>query len=348
MYLGRRAATIENAHLRVTVVEGGGHIAEIADKRAGVNPLWTPPWPSIEPSSYDAAVHPHYGGGVESRLLSGILGHNICLDVFGGPSPEEASAGLDVHGEGPVVAYAIRHSGDGLVMRAELPLAQLRFERAIDLHDRAVRIRESIENVAAHDRPIAWTQHVTIGPPFLEKGSTEFRASATRSQVADGQFGDHDYLHAGAVFDWPHAPGAAGGVSDMQRFTGAAASSGYTTHLMDPSREHAFFVAFSPRHQLAFGYVWRRRDFPWMGLWEENLSRQGPPWNGRTTTRGMEFGVSPFAETRRQMIDRGRLFDTPGFRWAPAKSRIEVEYWAVLEPATRIPAELRWPEKLYV
>jgi hypothetical protein len=48
---GRRAATIENAHVRVTVLEEGGHIAEICDKRTGVNPLWLPPWPSIEPST---------------------------------------------------------------------------------------------------------------------------------------------------------------------------------------------------------------------------------------------------------------------------------------------------------
>jgi hypothetical protein len=348
MYRDRRAVSIENAHLRVTVVEGGGHIAEIADKRTNLNPLWTPPWPSIEPLSYDAARHPEYGGGVESRLLAGILGHNICLDVFGGPSPEEAAAGLDVHGEGPIVTYAIAGGGSALEMRAELPLAQLRFERTIALHDRAVRIRETIENIAAHDRPIAWTQHATLGPPFLEKGVTEFRASATRSQAGEGRFGDDDYLVAGAVFDWPHAPRSAGGVADLRRFNDAPASSAYTTHLMDPSREDAYFVAFSPRLQLAFGYVWRRADFPWMGIWEENLSRQGPPWHGKVLTRGMEFGVSPFAETRRQMIDRGRLFDTPGFRWAPAKSRIEAEYWAILEPAREIPTELRWPEKLHM
>ena len=253
MYRNRRASSIENTHLRVTVVEGGGHITEIADKRSGVNPLWTPPWPSIEPSSYDAARHRAYGGGVESRLLSGILGHNICLDVFGGPSPEEAAAGLDVHGEGPVVPHAIDRTGDALVIRADLPLAQLRFERTITLHDRAVRIRESIENVAAHDRPIAWTQHVTLGPPFLEKGATEFSVSATRSQVVETAFGADDYLQTGAFFDWPVAPTAGGGTSDLRRFTGAPKSSAYTAHLMDPSREHAFFCAFSPRDQLAFG-----------------------------------------------------------------------------------------------
>ncbi len=36
---------------RVTVLEEGGHIAEIFDKRSGVNPLWTPP------VGVDRAVH---------------------------------------------------------------------------------------------------------------------------------------------------------------------------------------------------------------------------------------------------------------------------------------------------
>ena len=35
-YRGRRAATIENGQLRVTVLREGGHIAEIFDKEAGV------------------------------------------------------------------------------------------------------------------------------------------------------------------------------------------------------------------------------------------------------------------------------------------------------------------------
>src|SRR5580692_7884388 len=104
-FRGRRATSFENSHLRVTVLHEGGHIAEIFDKQTGVNPLWTPPWPSIEPSTYDLQKHPEYGADAESKLLSGIMGHNLCLDIFGGPSPEEAAAGLTVHGEAPVAAY---------------------------------------------------------------------------------------------------------------------------------------------------------------------------------------------------------------------------------------------------
>jgi hypothetical protein len=342
-YRGRRAASIENERLRVTVLVEGGHIAEVFDKQAGVNPLWTPPWPSLEPSRFEPAHGAVYGTGVEARLLAGLMGHNLCLDIFGGPSAEEAAAGLPVHGEASLVTYDVDVRGAELVARANLPLAGLDLERRIDLHDRGVRIRETVHNHGGIDRPIGWTQHVTLGPPFLERGSTGFSASATRSRVFEGAFGTADYLEPAADFDWPLAPRRGGGAADLRRFTDADASGAYTAHLMDAGRDQAFFVAFSPRYRLAFGYVWHRADFPWMGIWEENHSRAQPPWNGGTLTRGMEFGASPFPETRREMIERGRLFGEPTFRWIPAGSRVSVEYWCVSQAAEAIPETLEWP-----
>ena len=106
-YRNRRAHSIENEHLRIVVTVEGGHLAVIEDKASGINPLWSPPWPTIEPSTYDPARHPEYGLDAESRLLSGILGHNLCLDLFGGPSPEEAAAGITVHAEASVLPYEI-------------------------------------------------------------------------------------------------------------------------------------------------------------------------------------------------------------------------------------------------
>lgn len=340
---GRRAASIENDALRLTVVEGGGHIAEVFDKRAGVSPLWLPPWPSIEPGAFDPRRDTTYGAGSEARLLAGILGHNLCLDIFGGPSAEEEAAGIHPHGEASIATYDIDAGESRLTMGATLEEAGLRVQRHIDLDGRAVRIQESVENLTATDRPVAWTQHVTLGPPFLERGTTQFRASATRSKVFETAFGGDDYLTPAAEFAWPQAPRHDGDTADLSIFTSAPVSGGYTTHLMDPDAPHAWFVAFAPALRLAFGYVWQRTDFPWMGIWEENHSRAAPPWNSRTLTRGMEFGVSPFPETRRQMLERGRLFDTPTFRWIPAKTRVEVEYWIVTAEVSTVPERLDWP-----
>ena len=207
-----------------------------------------------------------------------------------------------------------------------------------------MRIRECVENLTAFDRPIGWTQHVTLGPRFLEKGVTQFRASATRSKVLESEFGAADTLCAAAEFDWPAAPRRDGGVEDLRVLTGAASSCAFTTHLMDPAREYAYFAAFAPAARLVFGYVWKQADFPWLGIWEENYSRTHAPWNGKTLARGMEFGVSPMPESRRQMVDRGKLFGVPAYRWLPTKARLEVEYGAVMARADVIPETLEMPQ----
>ncbi len=331
-YRNRRAFQIENDAVRLTVLEEGGHIAEMLDKASGVNPLWTPPWPSIEPSAYEQGSYPEYGDNAESKLLAGIMGHNLCMDIFGGPSADEAEAGLTVHGEASVVRYVIEGGDCDMSATAELVQADLRFERRLSLAGREMRFVERVENLSACDRPIAWTQHVTLGPPFLEKGLTEFEASATRSMTFPGEFGD--VFPEGVVFDWPHAPRHGGGTVDLRKYTDAPSSAGFSTHLMDPSRERASFRAFSPRHSLAFGYEWNRADFPWLGIWDENHSRKGPPWNGNTLARGMEFGASPFPEPRRRMIERNGLFGERGYRWIPARSRVSVEYRAFFEQSS--------------
>jgi hypothetical protein len=336
LYRGRKSVSIENSRLRVTALREGGHIAEILDKQTGVNPLWTPPWPSIEPSAYDPAVH-DYGAAPEAKLLAGIMGHSLCLDLFGGPSAEEAAAGITPHGEAAVALYEIEQAATRMTMRASLPLAQLRFERVIELQGRTVRIREVVDNLSASDRPIAWTQHVSLGPPFLEKGATQFRMSATRSKVFETEFGSAGYLRAGAEFYWPMAPKSSEDCVDLRVANHFAASSAYTAHLMDPVRDDAFFLAFAPQYRLAFGYVWRRSDFPWLGVWEENCSRTYAPWNGRTLARGMEFGVSPMPESRLRMIERHRLFGVPTYRWLGAGSRIELEYVALTWSARSVP-----------
>ena len=339
-YRGRGAATIENGALRVTVLEEGGHIAEITDLDSGVNPLWTPHWPSMEPSRYDPARDAVYGGGADGSLLAGIMGHNLCLDIFGGPSSEEAAAGMPVHGETSAARFDIDSANGVLSMETLLPSAQLRVSRRVALENRVVRIHERVENLSAADRPIGWTQHVTMGPPFLVKGATEFSLTADRSLVYPGTFGPADYLHPGAEFRWPRAPRADGGMADLRVFTAAQSSSAYTAHRMNRASDRASFIAYSPAARLAFGYAWRRKDFPWVGLWEENHARTGAPWSGQTLTCGVEFGVSPIPESRREMIERGPLFDTPTFRWIPARTAVEVEYYAVLRPAAAKPETL--------
>ncbi|MGA2435237.1 MAG: hypothetical protein ABSG25_08125 [Bryobacteraceae bacterium] len=337
IYRNRRAVRIESGALRVTVLIEGGHIAEILHKPSGVNPLWTPPWPSIEPSSYSRERHPEYGADAESKLLAGVIGHNLALDSFGSPSPEEAAAGLTVHGEASVAAWEIEAADGGLIAKAVLPAARLAVERELSfLADNVVSITETVENLAIVDRPVAWAEHVSLGPPFLERGVTEFYVPATRSKTLEADYEDN-YVEPGVEFDWPFAPRKGGGTADLRVFNGAPVSAAFTTHLMDPARERAFFGAHSPTFGLALLYSWQRTDFPWLGIWEENHARKTPPWNGTTLVRGMEISASPFPEPRRKMIARNGMFGEPGYRWIPAKSRVSVAYTVFLGNADSTP-----------
>src|SRR3954454_5037381 len=322
------AIQIENDQLRVTVTSQGGHIAEVLHKPTGVNPLWVPPWPTIDLASYSPERHPEYGQDADSKLLAGILGHNLCLDLFGPPSPEEAAAGLVVHGEAGLVQYDIASEGDRLTAWATLPVAQLAFTRQMRLAGSKIFIRETVENLSILDRPIAWTQHVTLGPPFVESGKTQLRTRVVQSHRMGG--GD---------FDWPWLPVDHVDKRDLRVYT-SPQSGGYTAHLLDQAQESAWFCTYSPRSQPAFGYVWRRTDFPWLGIWEENRSRSNPPWNNRTMTWAMEFGVSPLPESRREMINRNTFFDTPCFRWIPAKAKLAVDYYCAIGKASAIPEML--------
>ncbi|MBV9268722.1 MAG: hypothetical protein JO061_21315 [Acidobacteriaceae bacterium] len=344
-YLNRSAAQIENDRIRVTVTTEGGHIAELLHKQTGVNPLWVPPWPSIEPSSFDPARHPEYGGHAEAQLLSGILGHNVCLDLFGAPSSEEAAAGIPVHGEAPVAHYEISGDHNTIEMQTVLPKAQLRFERRIYLSadSTLLRISESIENLSATDRPIGWTEHVTIGPPFLEPGLTQFRVSASHSKVMDASFNDGQGLfEPNAEFEWPFCPLKNGAKADLRIFPADRPSGGFTAHLMDPRAENAWFAAWSPTTRVLLAYMWKRSDFPWLARWEENHLRTQPPWNGNGLACGMEFGASPFVESRRDMVNRGTLFGTPTFRWIPAQTSVRVEYCACITTRDAVPERAKW------
>ena len=343
----RPTVSLDNGRLELTVLPGGGHIASVRLTPDGVNPLWDPPWETIDPSRHDVTRHAEYGDDVDAQLLAGIVGHNLCFDLFGVPSPGEAAVGLGVHGEASVADWEVAADGLEMACKADLPLSGMAFERRLRTTPGSsiVVISETAHNRTGVDRPVGWTQHVTLGPPFLEKGKTQFRASAGASKAFEGVFAPgYDRFAPGAEFRWPWAPLLEGGFEDLRTLTDRPGSGAFTTHLMERGREQAFFTAWSPSSGTALGYIWRRADFPWLGIWEENASRERAPWRGRTLTRGMEFGASPFPETRREAVDRGSLFGERTYRWIPARGSVSLEYCLFLTKCERPPDEVVWQD----
>ncbi len=124
---GREAFVLVNDLVHLVTLTGGGHIAEFRFReRKGLstlNPLWVPPWKTIEPYHYRPGQHAaRYGSPATGRTLSGITGHNLCLDFFGSPSEEEARQGLSIHGEkGRQIISFIGRSMSRLVRHSSTP-----------------------------------------------------------------------------------------------------------------------------------------------------------------------------------------------------------------------------------
>ena len=79
--------------------------------------------------------HAIYGGPADGRLLAGIMGHNLCLDIFGGPSSRGSCCRTD--GAWRRVRRAVRHRGDRRHARraCALPARRTEFERRLELRE---------------------------------------------------------------------------------------------------------------------------------------------------------------------------------------------------------------------
>lgn len=332
-YHGRRAWTLKNDKVSLIVAPGGGHIASLtlnSGPGANLNPYWLPPWKSVEPGAWSRYGN-RYGDKPGAQLVSCILGHNICLDFFGAPSDAETKAGIPVHGEAPCVNWtAVSLSANKIVYAAPLPVARMRVTRTISLTpgSSALWITEKVDNLSSMDRPFGWQQHVTLGPPFLQEGSTHYDMDAGWGMVDKKEFSKGQRLKQGAEFEWPNAPGAAGDTIDLRTYPTGANNSDFTVCQMDPERGWVYFTAINPKKRLLIGYIWPRKIWPWAANWEENHFRTGHPWNGNGVARGIEFGTSPFAYSRRETVKMGMLHGTPTYRWIAAHESQSVSYAA--------------------
>jgi hypothetical protein len=313
-FQNRDAWTLDTPRLRVTIMQSGGHVAEIVLKDGGaVNPLWIQRRPTIDPDTYvPARDEKLYGSGSGARLMSGLMGHNLCFPFWGDPSPAEAAAGMTFHGETGVVRWRQVAADDrSLTIAADLPESRTRFTRTLRVRGQIAYFEETGENQSGWDRPVGWCEHVTLGPPFLERGQTLFDASLTRGMAS----GDP----ARREFRWPR--GMEKQPIDLRRMRDLKSSPGFVNDfLVDPSREYAFFAAVNPKLGLLFGYVFPRAQFRWLNVWEANDSEM--------YTRGMEFSNTPVHGTMKVLVQTPQLWGTPAFEWLDARGKLSKRFCA--------------------
>jgi hypothetical protein len=115
------------------------------------------------------------------------------------------------------------------------------------------------------------------------------------------------------------APGVDGKPLDLRAAPANKTWMGHTTTLMDPSRPLAYVTVLNTARRYLLGYVFRRDEFPWV---QNYMNYPADGW----LARGLEFATQPFDLPRRDMVELNRMFDTPVYRWLPAKSKISTRF----------------------
>lgn len=314
---GRPGLVLANDRMELTVLTQGGSLAEVVlrDDNERLSPLWNPSRMARE-------------AGRRGGTGSGT-GHFVCVDGFGPVSPEEQAAGLLGHGEAHRQPGETRTAGKegkvlSLTLAFKLPITQEVLTRTFRLVDgeNIVYVESELESLLGFDRPVCWAEHATIGAPFLEPVKTVVDMSARRGKTRSHEPKPGplpNRLSSFRDFTWPMAPTVEGGLVDLRAAPANPNSLDHTACLMDPERNLVFVTALRTDKRLLLGYLFKRDEYPWLQTWEYYPA-------DLKMARGLEFGTQPFDVPRREVIQTGWLFETPVYRWLPAKSKIRTSF----------------------
>lgn len=315
---------LDNGTIRVSALRGGGHIGEIRflsdDPKKAINPLYVPPYQTIEPYEYDPAKHREK---YRSALAAGYMGHLLCFPWFGPASPAEAKIGLGSHGEALTVEwkqlrppYADAY-GVSLYYGAELPRTHYRVERSITLPagESVVYIEETFENLADIDRPYNRDGHATFGMPFVDLGKTFFDTSARKGMI---QVRANHSLLSGREIEWPQGFAPNGRDADLRGLQDMPKTNTLYAVAVDQSRPLNYFTMYSTNYPVLIGFLLPTTDHSWIVDWQSN--------QGDRFMRGIEFGTSPFDEGLKRSVERGSLLGLPTYRWIPARGKVAIRY----------------------
>jgi len=306
---GRPGWVLENGAVRVSLLRGGGHIAEFrfvsSNRRLSINPLYVP-------------------------ANDGYMGHLVCFPHYGPASAEERAQGLRGHGEAGSVDWQqtrpTQTDARGAVTffyGADLPKTQYKIERAVTLRPRetSVHVEEWIENVTSYDRPYNRNQHATFGAPFVMQGRNVLDMSGTRGITDPVRTAGSKWLE-GQIFQWPDAPRKDAVALSLRDFHAIPGGQAYTPVLADASKPLSWFTLYNADYPLLVGYTFPTSDHPWIIDWQNQPRADSPAG----TARGIEFGTSPFDEGLRKSVERAHLLGISTYRFIGARQRISTTF----------------------
>jgi len=248
-------------------------------------------------------------------------GHFLCLGHWGPPSGGEKQAGLPHHGQAASLLWVEQSSDhiNEILMQVEMPLEGLHLARSINLdaHNAVFKVNEQVTNTNPLGRLYNMVQHPTIAGPFLT-------ANTIVNCNADNGF---NYLQSSKPLE--HAAKWPGGIMEdagkMNISKPDKACSSVFCFTIEKDAALGWITAYSPENDLLIGYLWNRKDYPWINLWQD--------FDGDNIRyRGLEFGTTGMHKPFKQILHEGnhQVFGEYTYKYIDAGETQSRNYLAFL------------------
>ncbi len=298
---GRKQVVLEGSAARVSIDVAGGSLVDFHLLNQGLNPFtWNYP----------------EKGDTKPRTM----GHFVCFDRWGQPSPQELKNGMPFHGEAAQVVWKVLAEPakrDGAVtaeISCDLPIGGMTLKRTLRLAPNSgfLSVREEITNTARLGRVYNIVQHPTIGPGFLDP-TVVVDTNAWRGFKQGGAmpFPEEPVLY------WPRVVNN-GELVDLRVLT-TSLEPGVTSFVFQDSVRTGWVTALNPGKRLLVGYIWELSDYPWLNIWRHVQ-------DGKPTARGMEFGTTGLHQPYPALVAKHDIFGKPLYEYIDAGQTIAKSY----------------------
>ena len=315
---GRDILQLAGKTAEVVIDIGGGAIVDFHFVEQGLNPLtWNYPEKSdLEPRK---------------------MGHFICFDRLGNPSPQEIKNGMPFHGEAANIRWHVlskplmKNTTIIVEMLCELPIGGMRLKRTMSLHENTpvLFVREEITNMNMLGRVYNIVQHPSLAPPFLDE-SVIVNCNGTKGFW----LGNPMTAPEEPIIYWPKIS-YNDELFDLQRLDDNHAPN-VVSFAFEDGKKYGWVTACNPHKQLLIGYLWELSDYPWVRIWREFE-------NSKPAALGIEFGTTPLPLPFSDIIAKGKIFKRPVYEYIDAGETIVKSYTAFL---SEIPADYKGVEDI--
>lgn len=246
-------------------------------------------------------------------------GHFICCPYWG-------SSGTNQPWHGPFAAGKWQKESatkNSLVLASLYKQYGLAMRKEIQLHDSlpVFRVREKIENVIS--TPVAYNlvQHPTLQAPFLND-KTVIQTNAAKGLLQD----DLVAGHLKQVSGWPLIKKGKQKI-DMGKSIGQ--QSVVASFAMPKQEKLGWVTAYSPAHELLFGYCWYIADYNWLNIWKQVEK-------DKTIYTGLEFGTTGIhLNLYATMQHYAESLGCNNYQLLAPQTQVTKTYWAFLFPVKR-------------